>query len=86
VELNFPQRFAAVVMHSGVEQTPATSAATAIGAIRGRYQAQIPYHGAAVPRALPALLVLQGSADPMVLKVNGDARGTSQGSAHQCAA
>ncbi len=70
VALHFPQRFAAVVMHSGVEPTMATSSATALGAMRGRYRVAVP-QPSAVPLALPALLVLQGSADPIVLRVNG---------------
>ena len=70
VALLFPQRFAAVIMHSGVEPTMANSSATALGAMRGRYRVAIPPYNEA-PMALPALLVLQGSADPVVLKVNG---------------
>jgi poly(hydroxyalkanoate) depolymerase family esterase len=68
--LHFPSRFAAVVMHSGVEPTLAHSSATALSAMRGRYRAPIPSH-CPVALALPALLVLQGSADPLVLKING---------------
>jgi poly(hydroxyalkanoate) depolymerase family esterase len=68
--LHFPQRFAAVVMHSGVEPTSANSSATALSAMRGRYRQPLSPPGK-VPEALPALLVIQGSNDPVVLRANG---------------
>ena len=71
VALHFPQRFAAVVMHSGVEPMSATSSATALAAMRGRYRQANPVSPSQLPHALPALLVLQGSADPVVLRANG---------------
>ncbi len=70
VALHFAHRFAAVVMHSGVEPTLANSSATALAVMRGRYRVATPLDNA-VPLTLPALLVLQGSADPIVRKVNG---------------
>ncbi len=71
VGLHFPHRFAAVVMHSGVEPTSANSAATALAAMRGRYRLANPVPHATLAQALPALLVIQGSADRVVLKTNG---------------
>jgi poly(hydroxyalkanoate) depolymerase family esterase len=71
VGLHFPQRFAAVVMHSGVEPTLANSPATALAAMRGRYRAPPQPPTGTRPQALPALLVIQGSVDPIVLKANG---------------
>ena len=70
VALHFPHRFAAVVMHSGVEPVSANSSATALAAMRGRYRQALPQPGK-VAQALPALLVIQGSADRVVLKANG---------------
>ena len=71
VALQFPQRFAAVIMHSGVEPTLAHSAATALSAMRANYRVppRPPPH--ALPQDLPALLVIQGSADPVVVRANG---------------
>lgn len=65
-----PERFQAVVMHSGIAPGLASSSATALRAMRG--------HRVAVPLAplpagwhLPALLVIQGSVDPIVAPHNG---------------
>lgn len=62
-----PERFRAVVMHSGVGTGLANSSATALGAMRGRRMT--------VPLAagvhLPALLVIQGNVDPIVASSNG---------------
>jgi hypothetical protein len=71
VALHFPQRFAAMVTHSGVEPTLAHSAASAVSSMREsqRVQPQLPTR--TVPQDLPALLVIQGSADPIVLRANG---------------
>ena len=80
-----PDRFAAVAMHSGVRPGAARSAATALAAMRGRS------HGTAwsPPELdLPPLLVIQGTADPVVARSNapaaaqawahaGDARATA---------
>jgi hypothetical protein len=62
VALHFPQRFAAMVTHSGVEPTLAHSAASAVSSMREsqRVQPQLPTR--TVPQDLPALLVIQGSA------------------------
>jgi poly(hydroxyalkanoate) depolymerase family esterase len=62
-----PERFQAVVMHSGVGPGLASSPATALGAMRGRRVA-VPL-AAGLP--LPALLVIQGSVDPIVAPSNG---------------
>lgn len=68
--LVYPQRFAAVAMHSGVGPGLAKSSATALAVMRGR----IPADGTALvaaPSTLPALLVIQGNRDPVVSSVNG---------------
>ncbi len=70
VALHFPKRFAAVVMHSGVEPTSANSSATALAAMRGRYRQSLAPPDK-VAQVLPALHVIQGSADHVVLKANG---------------
>lgn len=70
VGLHFPQRFAAVVMHSGVEPMSVNSSATALAAMRGRYRLPLSPPGK-VAEVLPALLVIQGSADRVVLRTNG---------------
>lgn len=67
-----PGRFKAVVMHSGVGPGVAHSSATALSAMRGRRAGagplplSLPGHG-----PLPALLVIQGTADPVVVRSNG---------------
>ena len=65
-----PERFRAVAMHSGVGPGVAHSTAGALAAMRG--------HGLATPLAalaaglhLPALLIIQGSVDPIVASSNG---------------
>ncbi len=63
--LHFPQRFAAVVMHSGVEPASANSSATALAAMRGHYRLASPLPSN-MPMVLPALMVIQGSVDPVV--------------------
>jgi poly(hydroxyalkanoate) depolymerase family esterase len=65
-----PERFQAVVMHSGVAPGLASSSATALGAMRGR-RAAVPLAPLAAGLHLPALLVIQGSADPFVAPSNG---------------
>lgn len=76
----YPHRFCAVAMHSGVAPGTAESAATAIAAMHGRRDAQLPVAlvppapraaaGAVritpAPVALPPLLVLHGDADGVV--------------------
>jgi poly(hydroxyalkanoate) depolymerase family esterase len=65
----YPDRFAAVAMHSGVAPGTAQSAATALRAMQGRAKP-----GALPTRAvLPPLLVIQGTADGVVAARNGRA-------------
>lgn len=64
------ERFQAVVMHSGVGPGLASSPATALGAMRGRRVA-VPLVPLAAGLHLPALLVIQGSVDPIVAPSNG---------------
>ncbi len=65
----YPERFAAVAMHSGVAPGAAHSAATAVRAMQGRGKlAPLP-----TSATLPPLLVIQGSADGVVAPANGRA-------------
>jgi poly(hydroxyalkanoate) depolymerase family esterase len=66
--LRFPQRIRAVAMHSGVAPGAAHSTATAVSAMHGRRH---PVPLPADTAALPPLLVIQGSADPIVDQRNG---------------
>ena len=66
-----PARFQAVAMHSGIGPGVAHSSATAFGAMRGRSQASLPLAALPVGMHLPALLVIQGSADNTVAPSNG---------------
>ena len=62
----YPQRFRAVAMHSGVPPGAANSTASALASMRGR--------GSSTPLdivGLPPLLVIHGSADPVVDLKNG---------------
>ena len=70
VAFQHPTRFAAVVMHSGVDPALANSTATALAAMRGS-PARVKQAQAAKPLNLPPLLVLQGSLDRIVVKANG---------------
>lgn len=65
-----PERFSAVVMHSGIAPGLATSTATALAAMRGRRSA-VPLKPLAAGKHLPALLVIQGNVDPVVDASNG---------------
>ncbi len=65
-----PERFQAVVMHSGVGPGLASSPVTAFGAMRGRRVA-VPLAPLAPGLHLPALLFIQGSVDPIVAPSNG---------------
>lgn len=67
--LHDPQRFKAVAMHSGVAPGAAHSAATALSAMQGQRMPQ----PLAPNTTLPPLLVIQGSADPLVRPANGRA-------------
>ncbi len=69
-----PERFRAVVMHSGVAPGLADSTLSALGVMRGRRSGA----PAAAPRdpaalAWPALLVIQGAADAVVAPANATA-------------
>ena len=71
----YPARWCAVAMHSGVAPGAAASTATALAAMAGgRRQPDLGVAGAqAAVDALPPLLVLQGSADPVVAPANARA-------------
>ena len=74
--LHHPQRFSAVAMHSGIAPGTAHSPATAIGAMQGRRRPDalpVAAAGADPLPPLPPLLVIQGSADPIVRAGNGRA-------------
>lgn len=64
-----PERFKAVVMHSGVPPGTAHSSASALSAMRGRRSPS----AAVVSEAWPPLLVIHGSADHIVAPINGQA-------------
>ena len=63
--LRHPDRFAAVVMHSGVPPGQAHSTLSALAAMRGRALREAAERVAGAP-ALPALLVIHGDADTVV--------------------
>ena len=65
-----PERFAAVAMHSGVRPGAAQSSATALAAMRGRRRGTA---WSPPDVALPPLLVIQGTADPIVVRANARA-------------
>ena len=65
-----PGRFKALIMHSGIAPGVAHSSATALSAMRGR-RAAGPFSPVAGAGPLPALLVIQGTADPVVAPSNG---------------
>jgi poly(hydroxyalkanoate) depolymerase family esterase len=73
----YPNRFRAVVMHSGVAPGAARSSATALGAMRGQNVPPMPVTAvgkamgaAAVFATLPPMLVLHGDADAVVAPSN----------------
>jgi len=73
----YPNRFRAVVMHSGVAPGAAKSSATALGAMRGQNVPPMPatavgkaMGAAAVFTTLPPMLVLHGDADAVVAPSN----------------
>ncbi|SCX56505.1 PHB depolymerase family esterase [Variovorax sp. EL159] len=73
----YPNRFRAVVMHSGVAPGAAKSSATALGAMRGQNVPPMPVTAvgkamgaAAVFTTLPPMLVLHGDADAVVAPSN----------------
>ena len=65
-----PAQFKAVIMHSGIAPGVAHSSATALSAMRGR-RAAGPFSPLAGAGSLPALLVIQGTADSVVAPSNG---------------
>lgn len=68
-----PDRFKAVVMHSGIPPGTAHSTASALGAMRG-HRATLPAPPpASSPVAWPPLMVIHGDADPVVSARNGRA-------------
>jgi poly(hydroxyalkanoate) depolymerase family esterase len=69
--LSYPARFAAVAMHSGVGPGLAHSGATALAAMHGRRSGMRKALVPGTAGTLPALLVIQGTADPVVASVNG---------------
>ena len=72
----YPERFKAVAMHSGIAPGAAQSAPTALAAMQGRRApAALPLTlaGGGEAPGLPPLLVIHGSADPIVRPSNGRA-------------
>ena len=65
----YPERFKAVVMHSGIPPGTAHSTLTALGAMRG-HRAAAPL---TVPASWPPLLVIHGTVDTIVAVRNGHA-------------
>ncbi len=68
----YPERFRAIAMHSGIAPGVAHSSATALTAMRG-HRVAVPLAPLAGTAHLPALLVIQGSADHLVAPSNGAA-------------
>ena len=69
-----PQRFKAVVMHSGIPPGTADSGLSALGAMRGRRPTRpLDASAEAMASDWPALLVIHGSADRVVDPANGQA-------------
>lgn len=66
-----PERFRAVAMHSGIAPGVAHSLASAISAMNGRRVVGAALAPLAAGMHLPALLVIQGSADHLVAPSNG---------------
>ncbi len=68
--IRHPERFRAVAMHSGVAPGVAQSTAGALSAMGGRRNVATPLAPLARGTHLPALLVIQGNADPVVAPAN----------------
>jgi len=66
-----PRRFCAVAMHSGIGPGVAHSSVSALSAMHGRRSASAAPGWPATAAALPALLVIHGSADRIVAPGNG---------------
>ncbi|ATE61535.1 extracellular catalytic domain type 1 short-chain-length polyhydroxyalkanoate depolymerase [Thauera sinica] len=77
-----PERFRAVVMHSGVAPGAAHSAVSALAAMGGRREPELP----AAAQSLPPLLVIQGDRDRVVAPANGIAAAQSWAAAAGAAA
>jgi poly(hydroxyalkanoate) depolymerase family esterase len=67
-----PERFKAVVMHSGIPPGTAHSALSALGAMHGQ-RATLPLAATAMQAHWPPLLVIHGDADGVVSPHNGQA-------------
>ena len=65
----YPDRFRAVVMHSGIPPGAADSTVSALGAMQGRREPASP----AAPARWPPLLVIHGASDRVVAASNGHA-------------
>lgn len=69
-----PERFEAVVMHSGIPPGTARSALSAIGAMHGlRSTAPLPTPPVRMAASWPPLMVIHGQMDHVVAKANGRA-------------
>ncbi|CAN5697083.1 hypothetical protein BH11PSE7_BH11PSE7_16550 [soil metagenome] len=69
-----PERFKAVVMHSGIAPGTANSTASALGAMQGRRKtAPLKATPTTMAASWPPLMVIHGSADPVVAASNGRA-------------
>ena len=68
-----PQRFKALVMHSGIPPGAASSPMSAVGAMRGRPQPQQPVTRPVPAATWPPLMVIHGDADGVVSARNADA-------------
>jgi poly(hydroxyalkanoate) depolymerase family esterase len=66
-----PERFRAIVMHSGIAPGVAHSSASAIKAMFGKSVTTSPLPAIAADVRLPALLVIHGAADHLVAPGNG---------------
>ena len=66
-----PNRYQAIAMHSGIAPGVAHSSASALGAMLGHRSHAVPLGPLAAGAHLPALLVIQGDADPVVAARNG---------------
>lgn len=71
----YPHRFCAVAMHSGVAPGTAESSATAMAAMNGRRDAQLPQPLPPVPLADDASAVSEAAPLPPLLVLHGDADG-----------
>ncbi|MGQ3055404.1 MAG: extracellular catalytic domain type 1 short-chain-length polyhydroxyalkanoate depolymerase, partial [Roseateles sp.] len=69
----YPQRFKALVMHSGVPPGTASSTVSAIGAMRGRREPLAPLAPGDIVGHWPPLMVIHGEADSVVSARNAGA-------------